>query len=233
MVLFCILCLCCFGSPPRRPKRRPRGPKTPPRAPREAPRGRQEHPRRPQEEPKTPEEPVKRAQDPPRSPQKARKEHYPKDDCAYQCCRYRRDRQRQNTSDPRGSKKGTGGRRCSPLGEAIRRHPKGRSVSIRNFEIVFRLRRIQRIRRLCRKRIQTRSDPSGGGELPPPRGNTAARPTLVYCHTGKKFFVFIDLYDICNIDMRNCLGDSVSPSLRRLRCLLEPLGAILEGLEPS
>ena len=68
-------------------KSRPRGPKTPPRAPQEAPRapqealrGSQECPRRPQEEPKRPQEPVKRGQDPPRSPQKARKEQYPKDD---------------------------------------------------------------------------------------------------------------------------------------------------------
>ena len=104
-------------TPPRRPKRLPR-------APQEAPRARQEGPRRPQEEPKRPQEPVKRAQDPPRSPQKARKEHYPKDDCADQCCRYRRDRQRQNTSYLKGSKQGTGGRRCSPLGEAIRRPPR-------------------------------------------------------------------------------------------------------------
>ena len=95
----------------------------------------QEHPRRPQKQPKRPQEPVKRAKDPPRSALKAPKhtkdldKHYRQDNCAYQCCRYRRDRQRQNTSDPRGSKKGTGGRRCSPLGEAIRRHPKGRSVS--------------------------------------------------------------------------------------------------------
>ena len=108
-------------TPPRRPKRRPSGPKTPPRAPQEAPRRRQERPRKPQEEPQRPQEPIKRAQDPPRSPQKARKEHYHKDDGAHQCCRNRRDRQRQNTSSPRGSKNGTGGRRCSPLGEAIRR----------------------------------------------------------------------------------------------------------------
>ena len=79
-VFFGMLFLCCFGSPSRRPKRRPRGPKTPPRGSRrrprgsqtppksvqEAPRGRQERPRRPQEEPKRPQEPVKRAQDPPR-----------------------------------------------------------------------------------------------------------------------------------------------------------------------
>ena len=119
-----MLFLCCFGSPPRRPKRRPRGPKTRPRAPREAPRGRQERPRRPQEEPKRPQESVKRAQNPPRSPQKDPTEHYPKDNCPYQCCTYRRDRQRQNTSNPRRSRKGTGGRRCSPLGEAIRRPPR-------------------------------------------------------------------------------------------------------------
>ena len=60
-----------------------------------------------------------------------------------------------------------------------------------------------------------------GGGLPPPRGNTAARPTLVYCHTGKKFFVFSDLCDICDIDMHNSLWDSV---------LLKPFGVILEGL---
>ena len=58
--------------------------------------------------------------------------------------------------------------------------------------------------------------------MPPPRGNTAARPTLVYCHTGKKFFVFIDLCDICDIDMTNCLRASV---------LLKLFGVILEGLE--
>ena len=72
--------------------------------------------------------------------------------------------------------------------------------------------------------VQTRSDPSGGGGLPPPRGNTAARPSLVYCPSGKKFFVFVDLCDICHIDMHNCLWDSV---------LLEPFGVIFECLEPS
>ena len=36
--------------------------------------------------------------------------------------------------------------------------------------------------------------------------------------------LFIDLCDICHIDVHNCLWDSV---------LLEPFGAILEGLEPS
>ena len=99
------------------------------RLPKGMPKGTQEAPKSAPGEPKTPQKLVKRAQDPPRSPQKTRKEHYPKDDGAYQCCSYRRDRQRQNTSNPRGNKKGTGGRRCSPLGEAIRRHPKGRSVS--------------------------------------------------------------------------------------------------------
>ena len=63
-----------------------------------------------------------------------------------------------------------------------------------------------------------------GGGLPPPRGNTAARPSLFYCPWGLKCFVFVDLCDICNIDMHNRLWDSV---------LFEPFGAILEGLEPS
>ena len=98
-------------------------------SPQEAPRRPQESSMRLQESLKRPQEPVKRAQDPPRSHQNTSKEHYPKDNCAYQCRRYRRDRQRQNTSNPKGNKKEAGGRRCSPLGEAIRRHPKGRSVS--------------------------------------------------------------------------------------------------------
>ena len=102
LVFFSIIFLYCFGTAPRRSKRRPSAPQTPPRAPQEAPRGRQERPRRPQEQPKRPQEPVKRAQDPPRSLQKDRKEHYPKDDCAYQCCRCRRDRQKHNSSTPRG-----------------------------------------------------------------------------------------------------------------------------------
>ena len=41
-----------------------------------------------------------------------------------------------------------------------------------------------------------------GGGLPPPRGNTAARPSLFYCPWGLKCFVFVDLCDICNIDLR-------------------------------
>ena len=61
--------LVAFGSPLRRPKRRPRGPKTHPRAPQEPPRGPQERPRRLQEGLKRPQEPVKRAQDPPKSSQ--------------------------------------------------------------------------------------------------------------------------------------------------------------------
>ena len=36
--------------------------------------------------------------------------------------------------------------------------------------------------------------------------------------------LFIDLCDICHIDVHNCLWDSV---------LLKPFGVILEGLEPS
>ena len=77
------------------------------------------------------------------------------------------------------------------------------------------------------------SQEEAGGGLPPPRGNTGARPTNHYCASGEAFFVFVDLCDICNIDMHNCLGDSVSPIPRRLRCLLEALGPILAGLEPS
>ena len=61
-----------------------------------------------------------------------------------------------------------------------------------------------------------------GGGLPPPRGNTDARPSLSYCPSGYKCFVFVDLCDICNIDMHHRLCDSV---------LFEPFGAILEGLE--
>jgi hypothetical protein len=60
--------------------------------------------------------------------------------------------------------------------------------------------------------------------LPPPRGNTAARPSLFYCPWGLTCFVFVDLCDSCNIDMHNRLWDSV---------LFESFGAILEGLEPS
>ena len=131
-----MLFLCCFGSPPRRPKRRPRGSKTPPRAPQEAPRGRQARPRRPKEEPKRPQEPVKRAKDLSRSPLKAAKhtkdleKHNPQDNCGYQCCRYRRDRYKSKTLHPRRSSEWSGGRRCSPLGEAIRRPPRtGRSTA--------------------------------------------------------------------------------------------------------
>ena len=73
--------------------------------------------------------------------------------------------------------------------------------------------------------------PSGaGGGLPPPRGNTAARPANHYCASGEDFFVFIVFCDICNIDMHNCLGDIICPSLWYL---LEPLGAILKGLGAS
>jgi hypothetical protein len=71
LIFFRMLSLCCFGSPPRRLKRRPRGSKTPPRAPQEAPSGTQERPRRSQEAPKRPQEPVTRDQDPPRSPLEA------------------------------------------------------------------------------------------------------------------------------------------------------------------
>ena len=52
--------------------------------------------------------------------------------------------------------------------------------------------------------------PSGaGGGLPPPRGNTAACPAISTAPRVENFFVFIDFCLICNIDMRNCLGDSV------------------------
>ena len=61
-----------FWSPPRRPKRRPRGPKTPPRAPKEAPRGREERPRRIQEILKRPREPPKTSPRHLRSPQSPR-----------------------------------------------------------------------------------------------------------------------------------------------------------------
>ena len=152
-----MLFLWCFASPPRRPKRRPSGPKTPPRAPQEAPRGRQERPRRPQEEPKRPQEPVKRAQDPPRSPQKAPKEHLPKDNCANQCCRYRRDRRRQKTFSPRCSRQGTGGRRCSPLGEAIRRTPRRGEVTA--CQIASRRCRVgQRCQDLCKSCLHIAAD---------------------------------------------------------------------------
>ena len=40
--------------------------------------------------------------------------------------------------------------------------------------------------------------------LPPPRGNTAARTPIHYGASGEQFFVFNDLCDICNLDMRNC-----------------------------
>ena len=64
--------------------------------------------------------------------------------------------------------------------------------------------------------------------LPPPRGNTAARPPIHYCPWGLKCFVFIDLCDICNIDMRNCLGDSVFAILRRYKTIiLQPYNAII------
>ena len=64
----------CFGSPPREPKRRLRGPRKPPGAPQEAPRALQERSRRLQEGLKRLQEPVKRAQDFPRSPQEAPKD---------------------------------------------------------------------------------------------------------------------------------------------------------------
>ena len=53
-VFFGMLFLCCFGSPSRRPKRRPRGPKTPPRGPKTPPRAPKEAPRSSQDRPKRP-----------------------------------------------------------------------------------------------------------------------------------------------------------------------------------
>ena len=132
-VLFCIIFLHCFGRlqvGPRGAQEAPRppqdGPKTLPRRPKRPPSA----PRRSHEEPKRPQEPVKRVPDLPRSPLKAPKDtedasdsekHYPQDNCAYQCCRCRRVRQRQKTLHPRRSSDWPGGRRCSPMGEAIRR----------------------------------------------------------------------------------------------------------------
>ena len=108
-------------------------PKRAPRSPKSAPRGSkrpQEHPRRPQKQPKRAQEPVKRVKDPRRStlkpPQHTRDldQHYRQDNCAYQCCRHRRDRYKPKTLHPRRSSEWSGGRRCSPLGEAIRRPPR-------------------------------------------------------------------------------------------------------------
>ena len=59
--------------------------------------------------------------------------------------------------------------------------------------------------------------PSGaGGGLTSPRGITAARPPFFILRFGARPLGYVDFGD-----------------LKRLRCLLEPLGAILEGLEPS
>ena len=126
---------CVFWIASKTAQEAPKRPQDPPKS---APRGSkrpQEHPRRPQKQPKRPQEPVKRVKDPRRStlkpPQHTRDldQHYRQDNCAYQCCRHRRDRYKPKTLHPRRSSEWSGGRRCSPLGEAIRRHPKGRSVS--------------------------------------------------------------------------------------------------------
>ena len=62
--------------------------------------------------------------------------------------------------------------------------------------------------------------PSGpGGGLTSPRGITAARPPFFILRLGAKPLGFIDFGDF---------GD-----LKRLWHLLEPVGAILEALEPS
>ena len=59
--------------------------------------------------------------------------------------------------------------------------------------------------------------PSGaGGGLTSPRGITAARPPFFILRFGARLLGYVDFGD-----------------LKRLRCLLEPLGAILEGLESS
>ena len=107
-LFFCMLFLCCFASPSRRPKRRPRGSKTPPRAPQEAPRGSEERPRRLQEDLKRPQEPVKRAQDSPRSPQEAPKRHR-------RCIRWPKSMYPKGLAPNRRTKKG-GRAAVMPLG---------------------------------------------------------------------------------------------------------------------
>ena len=102
-----------FWSPLTRPKRRPRGPKTPPRASQEAPRGRQERPRRLQEG-------LKSAQGGSKKASRAAKLH-PRCLAKMPC--------RELTNGHAESSRAGGG--VPPKGKAIRRHPKGRSVSER------------------------------------------------------------------------------------------------------
>ena len=56
MTFFCMLFLCCFGSPPRRPKRVQEAPKRPQEAPQSALRGPKRLPKAPQEAPRGPQE---------------------------------------------------------------------------------------------------------------------------------------------------------------------------------
>ena len=132
----------CFDCRFGRPQIVSRGAQQAPGSPQECRKSVQEAPESapggPQEEAKRPQELVKRGQDRPSSPLKAPKDteevsdtekHYPQDNGAYQCCSDRKDRQRQKAFHPRRSSDWPGGRRCSPLGEAIRRPPRssGRS----------------------------------------------------------------------------------------------------------
>ena len=55
-----------------------------------------------------------------------------------------------------------------------------------------------------------------GGGLPSPLGTTAARPPFFIVRFGARPLGYVDFGD-----------------LKCLRCFLEPVGAILEGLEPS
>ena len=66
------------------------------------------------------------------------------------------------------------------------------------------------------KTILTRSDPLGGGGLTCPKGLTAARPPFCRLRVGARPLGYVDFGD-----------------LKCLLCLLEALGAILEGLQFS
>ena len=58
--------------------------------------------------------------------------------------------------------------------------------------------------------------------LPPPRGNTAARPANHYGASGEAFFVFVELCDICSIEMQFCNIKSLMRFGCRLRARLSP-----------
>ena len=74
----------------------------------------------------------------------------------------------------------------------------------------------------CRSGTPCSAPKGAGAGLPPPRGNTGARPTNHDCPSGEASFVFVDLCDICHIDMGHCLGDS-APRLAAVALVPEML----------